>query len=444
MIILSTALPEPAYFRVGCAEAVITPPVGISLAGYFHDRIAESIRDDLKVHALVIESQDKHVALVSCDLITMTADVTSRARSFIANEVGIPPESVFICATHTHTGPEIRSNGVVPQAVEWTAQLPRRIADTVKVAANSMFEATLRPSRTNVEGYSFNRLFRLKDGSEIFGKRGREGEIISTAGPIDPELQTLAAVDLNGDLRALVVNFALHPDVIGGATANFISADWPGILGEQIKAVYGQGTVVLFLQGTAGDINHVPHEPTHLPTRGPAKALQLARGLAGATMYATEKAEPMSDATLKATLEIIQIPYYTRDAGLLAEVEALERKESRTPFEEYLVQRTKTWAFDGKTADVPIHALRIGSVGIVGLPAEIFVKLGLEIKHYSPAPYTFVVELANDRVSNYVPTTDQAERGAYGAKPILSRWLCADAGRRMVDKAITMLHNLWD
>ena len=55
----------------------------------------------------------------------------------------------------------------------------------------------------------------------------------------------------------------------------------------------------------------------------------------------------------------------------------------------------------------------------------------------------FMSKLANGRVSTYIPTTDQAERGAYGAMPILSRALCADAGRRMVDQTIIDLHDLW-
>jgi hypothetical protein len=88
--------------------------------------------------------------------------------------------------------------------------------------------------------------------------------------------------------------------------------------------------------------------------------------------------------------------------------------------------------------------MRIGDIALVALPAEIFARIGLEIKHFSPAPFTFVVELSNARSSTYVPTTDQAERGAYGAKPILSRWLCSDAGRRMSDAALAMLYKLWE
>ena len=160
-------------------------------------------------------------------------------------------------------------------------------------------------------------------------------------------------------------------------------------------------------------------------------------------MYAAERAEPMTDLPLAARIDVLSIPYYTRDAALMDEIERLKSSDEIGPFERYLIERTESWPHDGKEAAVPIQTLRIGDVALVCLPAEIFVRIGLEIKHWSPAPFTVVVELANARVATYVPTTDQAERGAYGAKPILSRWLCADAGRRIADAAQVILHEVW-
>lgn len=435
-------LPKPAMCRVGRAQELITPSLGVSLAGYFHDRRAESVRDDLFAKALVLESGTTRLALVSLDLISVSAEVADSAKDILWREAGFPPAHVLICATHTHTGPELREGAVVRACPQFVGLLPRRIADAVMKAAESLAPATLRAGSATVEGYSFNRLFRLKDGTEIFGKGGREAQVIGPAGPIDPQLQTLSAVDEKGNLLALAVNFALHPDVIGGGSANFISADWPGELGRNIAAVYGKDVVTLLLQGTCGDINHAPHEPTNLPRSGPAKAVSLGRALAGAAMLAMERAEPMTAIPLAAVVEHLSIPYYTRDAKLLEEVAALKRKPKLSDFEKYLVERTETWPHDGKSADVPVQVMRIGDVGLVALPAEIFVRIGLEIKHWSPFRQTFVVELANARASTYVPTTDQAERGAYGAKPILSRWLCADAGRRMADAALVLLHKL--
>ena len=364
------------------------------------------------------------------------------AKGIIAAETGIPPDHVLICTTHTHTGPELRENRPVPQAEEWVEGLPRLIAGAVKAASDSMFTATLRPGRTQVDGYSFNRLFRMKDGSELFGRR--EEELVGVAGPIDPELQTLGLVNEEGKLRALVVHFALHPDVIGGGSADFISADWPGEIARNIAAVYGEEVVTLFLQGTAGDINHNPHEPTFLPKRGAEKAVQLGRALAGAAMYAAERAEPMTAVDLSVRMETLSIPYYTRDDAFMAEIEELKRKPDLTPFDRYTIEKGESWPHDGKRAEVPVQTMRIGEMGLVGLPAEIFVRIGLEIKQFSPAMFTFVVELANASVSTYVPTTDQAERGAYGARPILSRWLCPDAGRRMADAAQVMLWQMWE
>jgi hypothetical protein len=173
--------------------------------------------------------------------------------------------------------------------------------------------------------------------------------------------------------------------------------------------------------------------------------MQIGRALAGAAMAAVERAEPMSSVEIAAVLEPLPVPYYTRTDELQAEVEAIRRRGPSGDFERFLVERIDSWPYDGKLCPVPLHTIRIGEVAIFGFPAELFTRIGLELKHYSPAggERTFVVELANSRVTNYVPTTDQAERGAYGAKPILSRWLCADAGRRMSDEALRRMHAIW-
>jgi len=429
---------EPARFSVGRAQEKITPAVGVSLSGYFHDRKAESVRDDLYARALVIESGGERLALVSCDLICLTEEVVDAARGLIAAETAIASDHVMLCATHTHTGPELRADSVVPRDDAWVAGLPRKIADAVAKAAGSMTPATLRAGSIDVTGYSFNRLWRQKDGSELFGRN--EGEQ-GPAGPIDPQLQTLSAVDLEGNLLAVVVNFALHVDVIGGGGATMISADWPGVMADTISRVYGGEVVTMLAQGTCGDINHAPHDPTALPRGGPAKAGQIGRALAGAAMAALERAEPMRDGRVAVIEKTLDIPYYTRDEAFMAELAALKTKENLSDFEKYTIERGETWPYDNKMAQVPLQVMRIGEIGLVALPAEIFAAIGLEIKRWAPMP-TMVVELANGRVTGYVPTTDQAERGAYGAKPVLSRWLCSDAGRRLADAALVMLHEL--
>ena len=440
---MTPPLAPPARCQVGAAQEKITPPIGTSLAGYFHDRVATHVHDDLFARAVVIESHGRRAAMVVCDLICVTDAVVAEAKATIQRTCDIDPTYVLVSATHTHTGPEPRRNNIVPVCEPWLDALPGRIATAVERAAASAVPATLHVGRTLAEGYSFNRLFRLRDGSEVFGRHGHQREVIGPAGPVDAELQTLSARDESGRLTTVVVNFACHPDVVGGGQATAVSADWPGVVADALAGVYGDHVVTLMLQGACGDINHHAHEPTHLPMGGPAKATQMGRALAGAAMLALERAEPMTDVPVRALLRDVPIPYYTRDAALAAEVDALRAKPDRTQMEQYLIERYDAWPHDGQTVAAPVHVLRIGDVGVVGFPAEMFTRIGMDVKHWSPAGATFPVELANARASTYVPTTDQAERGAYGAKPILSRWLCADAGRRMADAAQVMLGRLW-
>ncbi len=437
----STTTPSAAACRAGCARRVITPPVGTPLAGYFHDRFGTRVRDDLHASAVVLEIDDTRLAIVSCDLITPDADITAAVRARIERDTAIPPDHVMICTTHTHTGPDVREKGIVDVDEEYVEDLQGWIAEAILEAAAQTFVANLRPGCTQAEGLAFNRLFRLRDGSEVFGRRGDEE--VGNAGPVDPDVQTLSVVDEEGTLRALLVNFALHVDVIGGGTADFISADWPGEMAQAVSGLYGHDVVTLFLQGTCGDINHQPHQPTLLPSSGPAKAQQLGRALAGAATLAAERAEPFQAMAAGALTETLTIPYYTRDDAFMSQLDALRKKAELTDFDRYLLRRGESWPHDGQSAEVPLQVMRLGPVAIVGLPSEIFVRLGLELKTFSPAEFTFVVELANASPTIYVPTTDQAERGAYGALPVLSRWLVPDAGRRLVDAAQVMLWKLW-
>ncbi len=171
----------------------------------------------------------------------------------------------------------------------------------------------------------------------------------------------------------------------------------------------------------------------------------MGRAFAGLAVNAVEKAEPMERFEgCGAAFEDLQIPYYTRDEQIMAEMEALRaRGDDLEYFEKATLEAVERWDRDGQIADVPLQVIRFGELIFAGLPGEVFTKWGLEIKHWSPAPWTFVVELANDALG-YIPTTDQAMRGGYGAKPILSRQLIADAGSRMADWVQVAMGRVWE
>ena len=78
------------HLRIGAAAVVITPPVGTPMAGYYFERAAEGVHDDLFARALVLEQGGTKAALVSLDLISTPFGLVEAARKEIERITGVP------------------------------------------------------------------------------------------------------------------------------------------------------------------------------------------------------------------------------------------------------------------------------------------------------------------------------------------------------------------
>src|SRR5690242_13270419 len=112
--------PSPAL-NVGTAEVDITPPAGHRMAGYFDERLATGTHDPLKAKAIVLQQIQRTMALVFCDLVGVSLNITTNARAQASRQTGIGVSNIMICATHSHTGPlfdDVRRNYFHKIAVE--------------------------------------------------------------------------------------------------------------------------------------------------------------------------------------------------------------------------------------------------------------------------------------------------------------------------------------
>ena len=66
----------------------------------------------------------------------------------------------------------------------------------------------------------------------------------------------------------------------------------------------------------------------------------------------------------------------------------------------------------GEERETLVQVILIGDVALVGVPAEFFTVLGMEIKRRSPFPDTYVAELANDWIG-YLPDREAHRLGGY-------------------------------
>ncbi|MCX8108068.1 MAG: neutral/alkaline non-lysosomal ceramidase N-terminal domain-containing protein, partial [Verrucomicrobiae bacterium] len=256
----------PAEFMAGVAAVDITPPLGLPLAGYYHERLADGVLDPLFAKALVIRSGNDHAVVVALDLIEVPVNVTERTRQRIEKSTGIKPHHVMIAATHTHTGPVLAKEdtyneaygGLKPPSIQYTEHLPELIEEAIKTALLRLQPVKLNIARGKCDGLAFNRRYFMRDGTVGWNPGKLNPNIMMPAGPTDPEVRMLSVTPADASFPAqclaTYVNFAMHTDTTGG---NKYSADWPGALDRTLAGWFGTNHITLLGNGTCGNINHV-------------------------------------------------------------------------------------------------------------------------------------------------------------------------------------------
>ena len=425
----------------GKAELVITPPLGVSMAGYYRDRRADDILDDLYARALVLSLHPVAAAIVVCDVIGLERAISSRARDIIAERTGIPSSHVMICCTHTHTGPILSDWAEVGMYADpnYIEILTAKIADAVQLAFQRQQPVFLQVGRGLVEGIAFNRRYWMIDGILRTNPPAQSPDIDHPAGPIDPELGILLVRNKEGVPMALVNAYALHADEVGGTA---FCADYQGVESRLLKRLLGADCAVLCPNGCCGDINHLDISRPADQQRGIRAAERSGRALAGETVKQLSRLKPVELETLRASSRTFQAQVRVPSPQDVAWAEKAVHGDMRMDTRGLEVVKAhrilKSQARDQSQIPVEVSAISIGGVAIVGLPGEIFCEHGLAIKRQSPFPYTFVAELCNDAIG-YVPTRAAYDEGGYEAT---SSRLQPGTGEQMVQVAIELLTEL--
>jgi hypothetical protein len=231
-----------------------------------------------------------------------------------------------------------------------------------------------------------------------------------TFGPVDPELCLLRIDDSDGALVAAVVNYACHP-VSGDPIRDkfyYISADYPAYTAQVVEQAEGGNCI--FLLGTAGNMN-----PVRINMKNPR--IQTGKALGGAVLRHIQFTRPCSDVKISALKQPVSLPL----------------KKDLPP------ERKLSVGKDSEIQDTEIQVLRIGDVYIVGLPGEVLVEIGLEIKAKAGVENLFVVSIANDAVGYVCP------RAAYkegGYEPGDGTNLAPGAGEIITEQALKLIEQI--
>lgn len=307
------------YKRLLCVLAISISTQAASLsAGVakvdITNRDAGPVNDPLYAKALVVSDGATTLAIVTVDAVALGEigyignDYLPTVRAAIEKDLGIKPSNVLVNASHCH--------GVVRSDVaELTVQ-------AVKEAAGHMVPVVVGAGSGREDRISENRRYVLQDGRQADSRRAYPlppDDAYAEVGPIDPEIGVLRLDKKDGGTLAVVYNFAVHP--IQGVPSGGNTADLVGFASKAIEENLGDGTIALFFQGCAGDINPAKYKDMDHPH----DAEPLGNLLGLSTLRAVRKVACKNDAKLTVLNETIALPR----ANSAERIAAMEAEQQR-------------------------------------------------------------------------------------------------------------------
>ena len=450
---------SPAHvLRAGASTSTITPWLDISINGNMTDVKAGYIHDELNVRCLVLDDGHKKVAIAVCDACTVPLSIVDAAKARIAETTGIAADHVLISATHTHSSGCLASGFQSDPDPAYQKFVTTRIVDGVRRAVQQLEPARVGWGVGKEPDQVFNRRWFLKPGTvpaDPFGKTtdrvqmnpgAGNPNLVEPAGPVDPDVTVLFAETPFDRPIGMLANYALH--YVGGVGGGHVSADYFGAFAGEVKKLMDADRanppfVAMMSNGASGDINNI-NVRTPQPALEPYAKIRLV-----ATELAVDAAEveagilPRTDVSLDARSMVLQLkvrkpsPTELEDAKKVVDAAGGVKAEMKTMPQIY-ARETVLLADYPDTVPVTIQALRVGELGIIAIPCEVFVEIGMEIKQKSPLQTTMLIELANG-YNGYLPTRKHHELGGYETWRARSSYLEVGAAEAIVSASLELL-----
>ena len=418
----------------GAACVDITPPLGTAIPGLFHDRFAESVHDPLHARSFVMEKEGDALAIVVCDLIGLRRVFLDKAKAKIEEKIGLGADRVIISCTHTHSGAATGEDAYTEFAVD-------RIADAVCLAWANRVEARIGFGRAEEDRVVFNRRFRMRDGTVQTNPGTGNPQVVEPMGPVDPQIGVLCLESDDGKPIGLLANYALHyvgtPD-----SERSVSADYFGAFSTMIQRLRDMKFVAALSNGACGDINNNDVMGGSRPKNDKFQHTErVAALIAAGALWAWNEMDFDKDVRLGAAMEEVVLAAKGKpNEAEFDRVAQIEKMERPTMAQRAFVRRiTKRMDSVPEKVHTWVQALRVGDLGIVAVPGELMVELGLNIKTRSPFGQTMVIELANDTVG-YIPTRISYEEGGYEPEASI---FSAGCGEQIVETTVDLLNQLY-
>jgi len=397
--ICNTANAIEGQLRAGTAKLNLTPNDNLPL------------HDSVYVRSLILEIEGIRIAQISVDLVSFESE---RIVRICKEKYGIT--QTMISASHTHSCP------IALALFDRTKTYPSyqkffedRILEAVDESIQNMFPARISAGHRKFPQLGFNRLIIREDGRARESWIGDDHYNVENPeripfGPVDPEVGVIKIEDMNGEAKAILMNYACHSDIV---CFNYeISADYPGVATKKVEEAFGGKVNCLYVQGAAGNI----------------ESLQISRRRTGPDDPIKSDYKPMERTGELLAYEAITL------------TKQLKAGSNRTD----LRFRTDSLLFIGrydKSLSFNIHltTILINNILIASCPGELFVQLQLEwkdkVRQGDAIPFIFGYTWSGGRSPGYIPDIRSAALGGFGADQS-PQMIEVGSGERIINKQL--------
>lgn len=394
--------------RVGTAQVDLEPMRAGAFAGYASrgETAPQGIHDPLEVRALALEANTRALIIV-CDLLALDAKTITAAKNHLQRRLGISSDNILIASIHTHGGPACLETTPVKARTAYRELIQQKIIEAGTCAFAAMGPSHFGYASGHVD-LSYNRRMKSADG-KVSNKWSNPERI--PLGPVDHEVLVASFTRPNGTPLAILFNYACHPVVMGPQHPLF-TADYPGAARRCVEQSLDGKPTALMTLGACGDLNPYvcgQDDFNEMETMG--------RLLGAEVMNTARRIKSAKDVAIRTAATTVTLP--TRN----------DTQES-----------TPTLPFK-----VPVQVIAINDMALVGIPGELFVELGQDIKRASPFQSTWIIALAND-VVGYIPPRAAFTEGGYEVESSFKYYglpaLAPGTGETLRETALSLLHSL--
>lgn len=384
----------------------ITPPIGSLLYGYDDKCVSDSIHDRLHANAFAFSQGDGAFIMISAEVCLIATSLATRIRRLVSEATGVKFESVLLCATHTHTGPNTDGNtgwGDIDEAYCESIFIP----NIVKAARNA-FEGrkkALVGFNMGMSDIGVNRREQALDNNTILGQ--------CAWGCYDPRLAVFSFKSEDGAPLANIIYYACHGTCAGYSPS--ISRDWSGGMIDMLEAYSGAPTA--FFCGPEGDVG--PRMDNGGSTgdmsdvektgrKAGEDAIEVFKGITGYRPLKT-----------KVTSGVLSLPVKKRISKkeaeeLLAPVrdKTINSQAQTRNYCEKVIRSYEDGYVEKAACEIPQTAVLIGDAVFASFPYELFSDIGLRINKARKDLEVFSLSNTNGS-AGYFPCQSEISKGGY-------------------------------